>query len=351
MKALILIGGLGTRLRPLTCNTPKPLLPIANRPFVEYQLQLLKKHGIREVVLCVAYLSHEFENYLGNGKRWGMKIHYVHEKEPLGTGGAIRNAARFIDQPIIIFNGDILTDINLHAMCSFHKKNKAIATIALTRVKDPTMFGLVETARDGKIERFLEKPSWDEVTCNTINAGIYVFDPGVLSYIPEGVNYSVERGLFPSLLTKQFPLYGYASNCYWMDIGTIEKYMQAHFDIISGHLSFPLAGKHKIHDIYPGKHLKVGKDVTINGRMVCGDNTRISNFVQISGNVCLGHNVTIGKGSSLTDSIVLDNSHIGEGVRLEKAIVGKKCVIEANASLDPYTVLGHETIIRKYSRL
>src|SRR3989339_466271 len=145
MKALILIGGLGTRLRPLTCNMPKPLLPIVNRPFLEYQFRLLKKHGVKDAVLCVAYMSHEFEKQFGNGKKYGLNIKYVHEKDPLGTGGAVKNAEKYIDATTVILNGDILTDVDLRSMLKFHKANKSLVTIALTRVKDPTAFGLVET--------------------------------------------------------------------------------------------------------------------------------------------------------------------------------------------------------------
>lgn len=351
MKALILIGGLGTRLRPLTCFTPKPLLPIVNLPFLEYQIRLIKRHKIKEVVLCVAYMPHEFENYFGTGKKWGLKISYVHEEQPLGTGGAVRNADSFIDEPVVVFNGDIFTDIDITKMYQYHKKKKAALTIDLRRVKDPTVYGLVETNKNGRIERFLEKPSWDEITCNTVNAGVYIFDPKVVKHIPKGVNFSLERGLFPNLLAKKYPLYGYTSTGYWLDMGTVEKYMQAHYDLISEKMQFPLPGRRCHTNVWAGKNLKWGKHIDINGRLVCGNNAKISDFVQIQGNVCLGDNVALGKGSSLTDSVVLDNTKISEGVRLEKVLVGKDCVVEANATLGPMTTLGNKSVIQKFSRL
>jgi NDP-sugar pyrophosphorylase family protein len=351
MKALILIGGMGTRLRPLTCHTPKPLLPIINRPFLEYQFELLKKHGIKEVILCVAYLPHEFENYFGDGKKWGLKLHYVHEKEPLGTGGAIRNAAEYINEPTLIFNGDILTDIDLTKMLQYHRQNRAFITIALTRVKDPTIYGLVETDKNGRIERFLEKPSWDEVTCNTINAGMYLFEPGVLGYIPEGVNFSVERGLFPNLLSQGIGLYGYAFNGYWLDIGTVDKFMQAHRDVMDGCVKFDLPGKKSRTGVWGGKRLKIGKNTDIEGKLVCGDDVHIDEFTQFQGNVCLGNDVSIGKGSFIGNSVVLDGTRIDEGVRIENALLGKGCHIEANAVLGAGTALGNGTIIKKYSKL
>lgn len=351
MKALILIGGMGTRLRPLTCQTPKPLLPIVNRPFLEYQFELLKRHGIKEVILCVAYLSDEFKKYFGAGKKFGMKLHYVHEKNPLGTGGAIQNAAKFIDDTVLIFNGDILTDINLSDMIAHHKKKKASLTIALTRVKDPTMYGLVEVDKNSRIERFLEKPSWDEINCNTINAGIYIFEPEILEYIPKGINFSVERGLFPDLLARGHGLYGFASKSYWMDIGTIDKYLQSHYDLISQDAKFSLSAKKYAKNTWAGKSPRWGKHIEVHGALVCGNNVKIGDFAQFHGNVCIGNNVTIGQGSFVSDSVILDDVKIAEGVRIERSLLGNNCVIEANSSLNPYTTLGDGTLIRKYSKL
>lgn len=351
MKALILIGGFGTRLRPLTCETPKPLLPLVNRSFLEYQFELLKKHGIREVTLCAAYLPGEFKKKFGTGARLGMKIRYILEKMPLGTGGAIRNARQTIDETTCILNGDILTDLDLTAMYKHHRKNAAVVTIGLARVKDPTIYGLVETDRSGRIERFIEKPSWDEVTCNTINAGVYLFEPHVVDRIPEGINYSVERGLFPALLLDKSPLYGFVHKKYWMDIGTVEKYLQAHGDIMDGSTGFRVQARSIGRGIWAAATPKLGKAVLVQGKLVCGRNVRIGESVRINGNVCLGNNVSIGRGSTVTDSVILDDTSVAEGTRFERALVGRDCVIEANASLGRGVVIGDGTRISRYSRL
>ena len=351
MKALILIGGLGTRLRPLTCTTPKPLLPIVNRPFLEYQLELLKRHGVKELIFCVSYMSHVFEDYFGSGKKWGLKINYVHEKEPLGTGGAIKNAEALIDEPLLVLNGDILTDIDLTSLKEFHKKNKAMATIALSRVKDPTIYGLVETDKKGKIQRFVEKPSWDEVTVNTINAGIYLLEPQVLDFIPKGNNFSVERGLFPDLLAKKLPLYGYIFKGYWLDIGSVDKYFQVHFDIMSRNVNFPVPGNMLSDNLWAEKQFRRKKYMELKGRLVCGKNVRIGEHVKITGNVCVGSNVSVGDRASISDSIILDNSRVEADVRMERTLIGKKCVIEANSTVSENTVLGDGTVIKQYSKI
>lgn len=351
MKAVILIGGMGTRLRPLTCHKPKPLLPIANKPFLEYQFQLLRRHGIREVVLCVAYLSHEFENHFGSGSRWGLKLRYVHEKEPLGTGGAIRNAAKYLDGAAVILNGDILTDIDLKTMIKQHAANGALVTIGLSRVKDPTMFGLVETDKKGRILSFIEKPSWDEVTCNTVNAGIYVFERKAVNMIPPGINFSVERGLFPSLLNQKYPIYGFVNKGYWLDIGTIDKYLQANADLLSGNMGFKPEGRKLGVDVLAGKNVRIGKNAEVTGKVVCGDNVRIGDFAQLHGNVCLGKNVTVGTGSYISDSVILEGTAVHEGVKLENVLLGERCVIEANSTIKPGTTLGNGTVIKKFSRI
>ncbi len=202
MKALILAGGEGTRLRPLTLAMPKPVVPVVNVPFLRYQLELLHKHGVTEVILSLGYQPKKIEAVLGDGSGIGMKIHYVVEQDPLGTGGAYKNAEALLDGPTIVFNGDILCDLDLTAVLRQHQSHQATATLVLTRVQNPSAYGLVETTDDGRITRFLEKPSADEITCNTINAGTYILEPEVLKVIPSGENYSFERGVFPGSVAQ-----------------------------------------------------------------------------------------------------------------------------------------------------
>ena len=200
MQALILIGGQGMRLRPFTLETPKPLLPLVNRPFLEYQFETLKKYGIRKVMLCTSYQPEAFRRIFRDGKHLGLEIRYIHERRPLGTGGAVRNAEAFLDETTLILNGDVLNSLDLGKFRKAHLKNRADITIALTPVPDPSSYGLVETNRKGRILSFLEKPSLDEIRTNTISAGAYLFEPRVVRLIPKGIPYSLERGLFPHLL-------------------------------------------------------------------------------------------------------------------------------------------------------
>lgn len=340
MKAIILIGGLGTRLRPLTCNTPKPLLPVINKPFLLYQIELIKKYGIRDIVLCTAYLPSEFKKCFSDGRKFGVKISYAVEKKPLGTGGAIKNAEKFVKGPVLIFNGDVLTDLNLAKLIKIHKLKKSKATITLVKVKDPTSYGLVETARNGKILQFLEKPSLNQITCNTINAGTYLFEPEIFDKIPPGIVYSVERELFPTLLNKGIPFYAYIHSGYWIDIGTVEKYLRVHSDLMNRMKKNVFGGRSKI-----------DKKIKIFGRLIVGDNSEIDGDTMIAGNVCIGKNVKIGRNCYLSDCVILDGSKIDDGAKIEESLVGRNCIIEKNVQLQDGCAIGDKTVIKSYSKL
>lgn len=350
MKALILIGGFGTRLRPFTLKTPKPLLPLVNRPFLDYQLESILAAGIKEVILSIAYHPELFKEALGDGRRYGLKFHFAEEKTPLGTGGAVKNAQSFIDQPVVVFNGDILTSLDLKALIKAHRDKGAEATIALTRVKDPTVYGLVETEDDGRVKRFLEKPSWDEVTTNTVNAGAYVFEPKVLAWIPPGVNHSLERGLFPFLLQGGHGLFGFVHTGYWMDIGTIEKYLQAHLDILDGKVHVQPEG-HRQGSNWLGTGVHLGKEVALDGKAALGARTRVGDFVRFAGGVVVGPDCEIGQGATLKDCVVLDGCRLGEGVRLEGCVVGSQSKVDANSVLGPGTALGDHSHVTRFSQL
>ncbi|MFQ5792022.1 MAG: NDP-sugar synthase, partial [Acidobacteriota bacterium] len=237
MTAVILAGGKGTRLRPLTLNTPKPIVPILDRPFLSLQIDLLRRTGISEIILSLSYQPRRIEELFGDGSKQGVKIHYTVEAKPLGTAGAVKKAEPLLADRTIVFNGDVLSDVDLPAVLDLHKRTEAKATIVLTPVENPSAYGLVEVERDGRVRRFLEKPGYDEITCDTINAGIYILEPETLQYIPKGKNYSFERGFFPTLLKENVPFYAYVHRGYWIDIGTPEKYLKAHQDILRGSLS------------------------------------------------------------------------------------------------------------------
>src|SRR6187549_2091035 len=240
MKAIMLAGGKGTRLRPLTIHTPKPIVPIFDRPFLHYQLDLLKQVAeIDEVILSLNYQPRRIEEMFGDGGDSGLGIKYVVEPAPLGTAGAVRYAGESLRESVVVFNGDVLTEIDLAAVLRLHRARKARATIVLTPVDNPSAYGLVETDRDGNIQRFLEKPGEDEITCNTINAGIYVLEPDTFDRIPKDTAWSIERSFFPSLIERRETFVAYTYRGYWIDIGTPEKYTQVHRDIMDGRYQAP----------------------------------------------------------------------------------------------------------------
>src|SRR6478609_7512600 len=233
MKAILLAGGKGTRLRPLTIHTPKPVVPIFDRAFLHYQIDLLKQvPEIDEIILSLNYQPRRIEEVFGDGTGTGVRVRYVVEPSPLGTGGAIRYAAQGIDDTLVVFNGDVMTGIDVKAVVALHRERKAKATIVLTPVDNPTAYGLVETESDGRVRRFLEKPNPDEITCDTINAGVYILEPDTFDRIPKDTPWSIERSFFPSLIERQETFMAYVYRGYWIDIGTPEKYMQVHRDIM-----------------------------------------------------------------------------------------------------------------------
>src|SRR5476649_1536811 len=246
MKAILLAGGKGTRLRPLTIHTPKPIVPIFNRPFLHYQIDLLKQvPEIDEVILSLNYQPRRIEEIFGDGSDSGIAIRYVVEPAPLGTAGAVRYAGESLRESIVVFNGDVLTQVDLAAVIALHRARKARATIVLTPVDNPTAYGLVETDAGGNVTRFLEKPNADEITCDTINAGIYVLEPDTFARIPKDTPWSIERSFFTSLIERKDTFVAYVYRGYWIDIGTPEKYIQVHRDIMDrhyvGHRAMPFA--------------------------------------------------------------------------------------------------------------
>jgi mannose-1-phosphate guanylyltransferase len=340
MKAAILIGGQGTRLRPFTLESPKPLLPVLNRPFLEYQLRVLKTHGVRDAVLCVSYLAAAFRRVFGDGRRVGLRLRYVSEPIPLGTGGAVKNAERLLrDGPALILNGDVLNAFDLREFLRFHRAKRAEISLALSRVKDPTPYGLVLTDEKGCVKRFLEKPSWDEVETNTINAGAYLFEPSVFAHIPAGKTYSLERGLFPERLAAGARLGGWVAPGYWIDIGTVEKYLQVHLDVLEGRAPFK-----------PGDGARPLKGV-VGARVAAGPGTRVAPFARFSGSVSLGRGVRVGRGAQLSDCVVLDGAAIGDGARLERCVIGARARIGTHAVLGPGAALAGGSRVGDYSQL
>ncbi len=325
MKALILIGGEGTRLRPLTYTTLKCMVPIANRHFIDYQMKLLKKNSIREVILSICYLPEKVKKAVGSGKKYGMKIRYAREKEPLGTAGAIKNCEKYLDDTTVIMNGDILTDIDINGMLKSHKDKKAVVTIALHKVDNPSAYGLVLTQKSGRVISFIEKPGEAEAPTNWINAGIYIFDRKALGFIPAGIKCSVEREIFPALIEKGEPVFGYKTGAYWLDIGKIDSYRKANYDVLSGKFRNPFGA-------------------TAGRKIIIGKNTKIDRKANITGPFIIGAGSAVCKGAAIKNSIIWDRVKIGQGAVIKDSIIGEKCVVKPGAEVAD-AVIGGGTVV------
>ncbi|MCL5024966.1 MAG: NDP-sugar synthase [Chloroflexi bacterium] len=334
MRAVILVGGEGTRMRPLTCNMPKPMLPVVNRPFLEHMLDYLKRYGISDVVLSMCYRPDVIQAHFGDGRSFGVELAYAVEQTPLGTAGAVKNAEQHVDETCFVFNGDILTDLDLRAMLEFHRRVGAKVTIALTPVEDPTAYGLVETDADRRIRRFTEKPAPDQVTTNLINAGTYIIEPEVLGLVPPDTFYMFERGLFPLLLEKGEPMFGFPSHSYWIDIGTPQKYLAVHHDILLGHVSLQPPGERAGDGLLAGKDCIVDPTARIVGPVVLGDRVSLGPEASIIGPVVIGNDCQVGSGSTVEEAVVWNGTSIGEKVTVKASVAAARCTIADGAIID-----------------
>ncbi|MCA1590106.1 MAG: NDP-sugar synthase [Acidobacteria bacterium] len=346
MKALILAGGKGTRLRPLTLYTPKPVVPIVNRPFLLYQLDLLKVAGITDVTLSLSYQPDKIEQVIGDGSDFGMGVRYITEPNPLGTGGAYRFAAGEIRETTVVLNGDILTDVDIQKLVDAHGSAKAAATIALVRVPDPSAYGLVEAESDGRVKRFLEKPSPETLamlTTDTINAGIYVLEPSVLDLIPSGENRSFEYDVFPAILERGEKFQSFVlDGRYWRDIGNPASYLAAHHDLLSGKTgNFQIDRDGGQSDI--ATVAEIDDRSVIAGRCVIKPGARIVNSV-------LGSGVQVEEKAVIENSVVWAHTRIAAAAEITGTVVGRSCYIGRNASVRQGAVLGDKSTIPDYSR-
>jgi len=350
MKALLLVGGEGTRLRPLTIHQPKSIVPIFNRPFLHYQLDLIKQvPEIDEVILSLNYQPKRIEEVFGDGREAGINIRYVVEPTPLGTAGGVKYAARGVDDTLVVFNGDVLTQVDLAGLIAFHRKRRARATIVLTPVENPSAYGLVETDEDGNILRFLEKPKADEITCDTINAGIYVLEPSTFDRIPDGVAWSMERSFFPSFVDRRETFMASIYRDYWIDIGTPDKYMQVHRDIMDGRYSVaPFNGQPSVTWVSPGA--KVDPGSRIEAPAFVDEGCVISAGARIGPYTVLGKNSHVEEDANVSGAIVWPDTRIGREAEVGSAIIGRGSRIGRNASVQR-GVFGDKTEIAEYSRL
>ncbi len=350
MKAILLAGGQGTRLRPLTLQTPKPVVPIFNRPFLHYQLDRLKLvPEIDEVRLSLNYRPDRIEQVFGDGSEAGIRIRYVTEPEPLGTGGAIRFAAEGLTETVVVFNGDVLTQIDLAAVIRLHRERKAKATIVLTPVDNPSAYGLVETDGDGNVQRFVEKPDPSQITTDLINAGIYVLEPDTFDRIPAGQPYSIERGYFPSLVERGETFVAYAYRGYWLDIGTPAAYRQVHRDIMDGRFDaapFPTPGGDRI---VIASGAAVDPAATITGPCFIDTGARIAPGATVGPHAVIGRDAVVESGAIVSTSILWPATVIGPEARVTDTVLATGSRVGAHATVTGLT-LGTDSHISEYSR-
>jgi len=346
MQALILAGGKGTRLRPLTVYTPKPIVPFLNRPFLLYQIEILRRAGIEDITLSLSYQPNKIEDIMGDGSDYGVNLRFITEPHPMGTGGAYKFAAENIRETTVVFNGDILTDLDISEVIAFHKARKAVATIVLTPVENPSAYGLVETDADGKVLRFLEKPKPEqlaELPTNTINAGIYILEPEVLDLIPAGENHSFEYNVFPDLLSSQKDFYAFIlKENYWRDIGNPESYLQGHQDFLSGKVK--------------GFEIEKASQAEISHTAIVDENSFVDEDCIIKPNARVINSV-IGKGVLIEEKAVIENSVIWSHTRISSnseirgAVIGRSCHIGKNAVVTEGAVLGDKSSLTDYTKV
>ena len=351
MKAIILVGGKGTRMRPLTLDLPKPLLPIANIAFISRQILWLKSFGVNEVVLSLCYLPDQFIEHFNNNPIDGINISYVVEETPLGTGGAIKYAAGEVEESVIVCNGDVLTQINLGELIDLHSSKNSLATISLTRVEDPSAFGVVPTDEDQKVIAFVEKPSKGNAPSNWINAGIYIVSKEFLDLIPEQIEVSVERETFPRAIAEG-AMYALESKAYWLDIGTVNKYIQAHCDFVndlSKDCDFGIYSE-VTSNIFSSGEIEIAESTIAKSKCLIGKSSRIGENVILNAS-SIGENVKIGANSTISNSVIFDDVVIGDDVQIHDSVVGKNTTINDGVKIEEFSVVGSDQIIPKDSTL
>ncbi len=351
MKAVLLVGGEGTRLRPLTCNTVKAMVPILNRPFFEHLLEYLGSHEVDDIVVTLCYLPDRIESRFGNGGDRGMKLTYVMEETPLGTAGAVKNAESHLDGPFFVFNGDIITNIDLRAMLSFHRQRKAQVTIALTPVDNPSAYGVVETGANGRVKRFIEKPPLGQAPTNLINAGTYILEPAVLRGVSQGVPCMFEHHLFPSLLSEGSAVYAYPTTDYWIDIGTPEKYRQVQYDLLLGKCASSLY--RKIMDGKMGHETSkaIHPSAVVEGPVAFGANCSVGARACIKGPTVLGDGCRVSDGSTIDKAVIWRNVRVGKGASIRESVIGDNCSVGDHSIIESGSVVGDNVVITEGSHL
>jgi mannose-1-phosphate guanylyltransferase/phosphomannomutase len=348
MKAVVMAGGEGTRLRPLTASVPKPLLPVVNRPLMAHVLRLLRRHGFTDVVVTVQFLASLVRNHFGDGEEFGVSITYANEESPLGTAGSIKNAEDALcDGTFLVISGDALTDIDLTDLIAFHRERDALITACLARVPDPLEFGITILDEDGRVQRFLEKPSWGQVFSDTVNTGIYVVEPEVFDYIPAGEVVDWSEDVFPALLAKDKPVYGYVAAGYWEDVGTHEKYLQAQADVLDRRVNVGIDAFELAPGVWVAEGAEVDPAATLHGPVYIGDYAKVEGGAELRGYTVLGSNVVVKSGAFLDHAIVHDNVYVGPQTNLRGCVIGKDADVMRGARINEGAVVGDQCLIEE----
>ncbi len=344
-------GGKGTRLRPLTCNMPKPMVPIINKPVMEYSIDLLKKHNIKDIAVTMAYMPSVIKNYFERGEAWGVNLNYFTEEIPLGTGGSVKNAEEFLDDTFIVISGDALTDLDIEKAIHYHKEKKSKATLVLKKESVPLEYGVIITDEDGKIIRFLEKPSWGEVFSDTVNTGIYILEPEVLDYYKTGENFDFSKDLFPKLLRDHVPMYGYITEDYWNDIGDLKSYRDTQFHILDGKVKVKMNCKEMKKGIWVEEGVKLGQNIHLSPPAYIGKNTTIRDDVIVEPYTIIGGNVEIEEETTLKKSIIWKNTKIGRNTHCRGTVICNNVQVKNKVNIYEGSVVGSESIISKGARI
>jgi mannose-1-phosphate guanylyltransferase/phosphomannomutase len=345
MKAVVMAGGEGSRLRPLTINRPKPMVPLVDRPVMEHIIELLKQYGITEIVVTVQYLANIIQDHFGDGSSFGVHIDYSVEEQPLGTAGSVKNAEHLLQEPFLVISGDALTDFDLSKIIAFHEAHDAVATVTLTRVPNPLEFGVITVDEQHFIRQFLEKPSWGEVFSDTVNTGIYVINPAVFKLIEKGKMTDWSKDVFPQLLRRNERLLGCVVEGYWTDVGTIEEYMRASRDYMSGKVKLPRVGQRLYDEVWAEGDVEIAPDAQLTGPVYLGHGVKIKNGAIVHGPTAIRDYTIIDSRSTVDRSIIWRNSYIGERAELRGAIVLRQCNIKSRSVLFEGVVVGDQTII------
>lgn len=345
MKAVIMAGGKGTRLRPLTSNTPKPMVPLLDRPVMEYTIALLKKHGITDIAVTVQYIPEAIRNYFDDGSDFGVRLHYFEEHSPLGTAGSVKNAEQFLDETFIVISGDALTDFDLTRAVQYHQEKGSVATLVLTQVDSPLEFGVVMTDENGRINRFLEKPSWGEVFSDTVNTGIYILETEVFQYSEKDQEFDFSKDLFPMLMKNNRPMYGYVADGYWSDIGNLTQYRQTQFDMLEGKVDIELPGREIAPRVWAGDRAKIDPTASIIGPAYIGDRSVIGKHATIGEYTIVGGGSMVLDRASVERTVLWKHNMLDNDVEIKGATLCRNVISRYGASIHEEAVLGDNCVV------